>query len=234
MLDYAKVILLIINFLRMKSLLTKILRHAFVQSFIALIISSYIRLVFVTGNWTFKNAHVIDTYVKQGKPFIASFWHGDLLMVACIWQQKMPAYVLISNHRDGKIISKTMRHFDINTIVGSTNKQGFEAARQILQALKKNSMVAITPDGPRGPREQVSDGILQMAKLAQVDIVPIAYSCKPMKRLRTWDQFRIARPFCKGVFVIGKPIQPSKDIEKLRHDLQHAMDDVVKEADVAI
>ncbi len=95
-------------------------------------------------------------------------------------------------------------------------------------------MVAITPDGPRGPREQVSDGILQMAKLAQVDIIPIAYSCKPMKRLRTWDQFRIARPFCKGVFVIGKPIQPSKDIEKLRHDLQHAMDDVVKEADVAI
>lgn len=218
----------------MKSLLTKILRHAFVQSFIALLISSYIRLVFITGRWEFKNAQVMEAYVKQGKPFIASFWHGHLLMMPCIWQGQIPAYVLISNHRDGKIISKATRHFGVGTIVGSTNKQGFAAARQILQTLKQNAAIGITPDGPRGPTEQVSDGILQMARLAQVDIIPVAYSCKPMKRLRTWDQFRLARPFCKGVFVMGSPIKPSKDIEKLRQELQQAMDDVVKEADASV
>lgn len=215
----------------MKALLTKILRHEFMQNLIAFIASLYIRLVFITGQWKFENSETIEDYVKQGKPFIASFWHGHLLMIACIWKRKTPLYVLISNHRDGRIISKTVEHFGIGTIKGSTNKQGFEAARQILHALKQNASIAITPDGPRGPREQVSDGILQMARLAQVDILPIAYSCKPMKCLRSWDKFRVALPFCKGVIVIGDPVAPEKDIEKARACLQRAMDKIVLSSD---
>lgn len=215
----------------MKSLLTKILRSVFAQNTVAFIVSLYIKLVFLTSRWEFKNREIVDRYVAQNKPFIVSFWHGHLLMLACALQWKLSVYMLISNHRDGKIISQTMKHFGIQTIAGSTNKQGFEAARQILQALKQNAIIGITPDGPRGPREQVSNGVLQIARLAQVDILPLAYSCKPMKRLNSWDHFRFAKPFCKGVFVIGTPVAPSKDLDQLRESLQHAMDETVKMAD---
>lgn len=202
-----------------------------VQDMLAFIVAAYIKLVFKTGQWEFKNSEIIDKYVTQNKPFIVSFWHGHLLMLACALQWKTSFYMLISNHRDGKIISKTVKHFGIQTIAGSTNKQGFEAARQILQALKKNSIIGITPDGPRGPREQVSDGVLQIARLAQVDIIPVAYSCKPIKKLNTWDKFRVAKPFCRGVFVAGTPVHASKNLEQLRKSLQQAMDETVRTAD---
>lgn len=218
----------------MKAFFSKILQQVIIQNFLALIASLYIRLVFKTGKWEFKNKEIIETYVAEQKPFILSFWHGHLLMMACIWKWKIPAYVLISNHRDGKIISKTMQHFGIRTIAGSTNKQGFEAGRQIQKILKQKSVIAITPDGPRGPREEVSRGILQMARLAQVDVIPIAYSSTPMKRLRTWDHFRLAWPFCRGVFVIGNPVKHTQDIEKLRMHLQQEMNTVVSKADAFV
>lgn len=215
----------------MKSILSKILRSSVTQNILAFIAYLYIKLVFITSRWEFQNHETFENYVKQNKPFIISFWHGHLLMMACAKQWKKPVYMLISNHRDGKIISKVMKYFGIYTIAGSTDKQGFEAARIILEKLKQGSIIGITPDGPRGPREVISNGVLQLARLGQVDVIPIAYSCKPLKCLRTWDYFRIAKPFCKGIFVIGEPVTPQKDLEQFKQDLQHAMDKTVKTAD---
>ena len=216
---------------RMKSILSKILRNTITQVILAFIAFAYIKFIYATSRWEFKNKEIFQKYIDKKQPFIVSFWHGNLLMLACALQWKIPVYMLISNHRDGKIISKIIGYFGIQTIAGSTNKKGFEAVRQILQVIKQGSVIGITPDGPRGPREEISDGVLQIARLAQVDIIPLAYSCKPMKILRTWDHFRVARPFCKGGFVVGTPITPSEDLEVLRISLKKAMDEVVKEAD---
>lgn len=218
----------------MKSLLSKILRNVITQAILAFIAFSYIKFIYGTSCWEFKNKEIFQKYINENKPFIVSFWHGHLLMLACALQWKIPVYMLISNHRDGKIISKIISYFGIKTIAGSTNKKGFEAVRQILQAIKQGAVLGITPDGPRGPREVISDGVLQIARLAKVDIIPLAYSCKPMKILRTWDHFRVAKPFCKGVFVVGNPVSPIEDIEQLRISLKEAMDEAVKKADVSL
>lgn len=215
----------------MKSILSKILRNAITQAILAFIAFTYIKFIYGTSCWEFKNKEVFQKYINEKKPFIVSFWHGHLLMLACALQWKIPVYMLISNHRDGKIISKIISYFGIQTIAGSTNKKGFEAVRQILHVIKQGAVLGITPDGPRGPREVVSDGVLQIARLAKVDIIPLAYSCKPIKVLRTWDHFRVAKPFCKGAFAAGNPISPIEDIEQLRISLQTAMDETVKEAD---
>jgi lysophospholipid acyltransferase (LPLAT)-like uncharacterized protein len=201
------------------------------QSVLAFVVFFYIRLIYTTSPWEYKNREIFETYINNKKPFIVSFWHGHLLMMACALQWKIPMHMLISNHRDGKIISKAMSYFSINTIAGSTDKKGFEAARLIIQKLKQGDVIGITPDGPRGPREEISEGVLQIARLAKVDIIPLAYSCTPLKRLRTWDKFRVARPFCKGVFVVGTPIPPSKDITTLGATLKQAMDETVSQAD---
>ena len=215
----------------MKTILGKILRNPITQSVLAFIAFAYIKFVFMTSRWEFKNREIFDSYISQNKPFIVSFWHGHLLMLACALQWKVSVHMLISNHRDGKIISKTINHFGIQTIAGSTNKKGFEAARQILQVLKQGHVIGITPDGPRGPTEKISNGVLELARLAQVDIIPLAYSSKPMKHLRTWDKFRFAKPFCKGVFVVGTPVPPSDDLEQLRTSLQQALDKTATAAD---
>ena len=214
-----------------KALLNKALRTNLTQAITAYIAYLYIRLVYDTGTFAFKNREIINSYISKDKPFIIAFWHGHLLMMACAWQWPTPFNMLISNHRDGKLISKITSHFDIQVINGSTERQGFAAARQIIAKLKQGQVIGITPDGPRGPREQVSDGILQLARLANVDIIPVAYSCTKMRKLKTWDHFRFAKPFSKGVFVAGTPITPSKNLEQLRSTLHDGMQATVAAAD---
>lgn len=215
----------------MKLILKKLLRSNFANNLVARIAFGYIKFVYLTSKWQYIGKEIFEDYINANKPFIVSFWHGHLLMLACAWKWETPFYMLISNHRDGRIISKTMEYFGISTISGSTDKQGFQAARQILKTLKAGNVVGITPDGPRGPREEISDGILQMAKLAKVDIIPIAYSAKGIKKLNSWDKFRVALPFNKGVFVVGKPITPSDDIQQMHQILAKAMVDATTMAD---
>lgn len=215
----------------MKSIISKILRNAAIQAILAFIAFAYIKFIYSTSRWEFRNKEILQGYIDKKKPFIVSFWHGHLLMLSCALQWKIPVYMLISNHRDGKLISKIIGYFGIQTITGSTNKKGFEAVRQILQVIKQGAIIGITPDGPRGPREEISDGVLQIARLAQVDVIPLAYSCKPIKILHTWDRFRVSMPFCKGAFVAGAPVSPVEDIEQFRAALKEAMEEAVKEVD---
>lgn len=215
----------------MKSLISNFLRTKFAQNLIARLAFLYIKFVYLTSSWEYKNKDIVESYLNSNKPFIMSFWHGHLLMLACAWQWQTPFYMLISNHRDGKIIAKTMAYFNIKTITGSTDKQGFQAAKKIITTIKNNCITGITPDGPRGPSEEISAGVLQLSRLAKVDILPIAFSTNKLKILKTWDKFRIAIPFSKGIFVIGKPISPSSNLELMKIQLQQSMLKTTKEAD---
>lgn len=215
-----------------KTILNKILRSNQTQSIIAWIATFYIKLVYKTSEWSFKNNEIVDAYIQQNKPIIIAFWHGHLLMMNCAWNRVTPFNMLISNHRDGKLISKITQNFGILVTNGSTDRQGFAAARELIAKLKQGHAIGITPDGPRGPREQVSDGILQLARLAKADIIPMAYSSTNMRVLSTWDQFRLAFPFGKGVFMIGSPVSYRHDIEQMRIALQQAMDETVRQADI--
>jgi lysophospholipid acyltransferase (LPLAT)-like uncharacterized protein len=217
-----------------KKILNKILRTEQTQTIIAYIAYLYIKIVYITCVWKFKNIEIVNEYIQQKKPIIISFWHGHLLMMNCAWQRPIPFNMLISNHRDGKLISRITKNFGILVTSGSTERQGFAAARQLIAKLKQGEAIGITPDGPRGPREKISDGILQLARLAKADIIPIAYSCTNMRVLNTWDRFRLALPFGKGVFVIGAPVSYTQDIEQMRTSLQLAMEETVKNADSSL
>ena len=214
-----------------KNILNKLLRSHSTQSLIAWIATLYIKLVYITSKWSIQNNETIDHYINQNKPIIIAFWHGHLLMMNCAWNRNTPFNMLISNHRDGKFITKVTQNFGILVTNGSTDRQGFAAARQLIAKLKQGEAIGITPDGPRGPREQISDGILQLARLAKADIIPMAYSSTNMRILRTWDRFRLAFPFGKGVFIVGAPVEYTQDIDQMRTILQKAMDETVTQAD---
>ena len=196
----------------------------------------YIHFVYLTSKWRVINAHIPQHYWDQNKPFILAFWHNRLLLEVLGWAKNQPIQMLISKHSDGKLIAKVMENFSIQTIEGSTKKGGAKAFRSLLKALKKGDCIGITPDGPRGPRFEISDGTLALAKLSGCPIIPGAYGIKRRKVLKSWDKFIFALPFTKAVFVWGDPFfipkdAPPQDLENAKESLAKHLCDISNEAD---
>jgi lysophospholipid acyltransferase (LPLAT)-like uncharacterized protein len=142
---------------------------------------------------------------ERGENVIGAFWHGRLLMTPLVYGGR-GLKILISRHRDGELISRTVRHFGMETVRGSSTRGGIVGIKGLVRALQKGYDVAIAPDGPRGPRCKVQPGVIQLAKLSGRPIFPFTFSATPRKVLHTWDRFIIPLPFSRGVFVWGEPI----------------------------
>ena len=144
--------------------------------------------------------------------------------------------MLISQHRDGLLIAHTVAHFGIRTAAGSTTRGGAGALRTMLKALKAGEWVGITPDGPRGPRMRASDGIVHVARMAGVPILPATFGISRGRVLGTWDRFLVAWPFARGVIVWGDPIEVARDandadVEAARQAVEDGLNAITAEAD---
>lgn len=171
-------------------------------------------------------------FVSRGEGFIAVFWHGRLLMIPFLYPGKR-MNVLIGTHRDGQLIADVMECFGFGLVRGSSSKGGREAYRDLLQLLKSDNDVAITPDGPRGPAEELKIGVAHVAKMSGNAVVPIAFSSSPSFRCTSWDRFLIPYPFSRGVFVTGDPVrfEAGEEMEHFRKRIEDALKDVTARAD---
>jgi len=185
----------------------KILANEGVRRVLCAIGALYIWFARVTTRWQIVNDAEAAKRWDQGQPFILAFWHGRLLMMPKCWRRNVPIEMLISEHRDGRIIANTVAHFGIDTVTGSSTRGGSGALRRMVSVLKDGGYVGITPDGPRGPRMRASEGIVAVAKLSGVPVIPATYSVARRKVLGSWDRFLIAWPFNRGVIVWGNPIE---------------------------
>ncbi|MFQ6079411.1 MAG: lysophospholipid acyltransferase family protein, partial [Thermodesulfobacteriota bacterium] len=134
-----------------------------------------------------------------------TFWHGRLLLMPTGYRGKGVA-IPISLHQDGELISRTVRYFGFKSIRGSTTRGGFSAMREMLKASEDGYDIAITPDGPRGPRYRVQNGIIELARRTGMPIIPISFNASRKKVFRSWDRFLLPYPFSRGVFIFGKPL----------------------------
>ena len=130
--------------------------------------------------------------------FIMACWHGELLMIPYAYtkyRKKPNVKLVISEHFDGNMIAKTMEFFKFGTIRGSSTRGGAKALIKGIKELKSGCDLGITPDGPKGPRHEVADGIVVMAQKADVKITLV--EIKPTKywQLNSWDKFIIPKPF---------------------------------------
>jgi len=188
-------------------MLKRLLRSPFVMRAAASLIGAYIGFVYATSRWTIEGQSHVEEALKSGRGVILAFWHGRLLMMPKCWRRNVPIEMLISEHRDGRIIANTVAHFGIDTVTGSSTRGGSGALRRMVSVLKDGGYVGITPDGPRGPRMRASEGIVAVAKLSGVPVIPATYSVARRKVLGSWDRFLIAWPFNRGVIVWGNPIE---------------------------
>ena len=214
----------------------RLLRSARLRRLLCRVIQLYIRFVYLTNRWTVEGAEPPRRLVAAGGSFILAFWHGRLLMIPMAWQRLAPMHMLISSHRDGRIIADAVTHFGVHSVAGSTRRGGTAALRAMLGHLEEGECVGITPDGPRGPATVASLGIVNVARLAGVPVVPIAYATSRRRVLRTWDRFHLALPFGRGVFLWGDPVEVVRDldaggVERARRLIETRMNDLAREAD---
>jgi len=192
----------------------KTLDNFLIKHIISLIGIMYILLTYYTSRITFSNQSKIESLSKNNENFIYAFWHDQLLMCPFTWKNDLDILVLISKHKDGDIISKVISYLGFKTIRGSTNKPGkiknkggFIAAKKILSSLKNNMCVGIAPDGPRGPRHEVADGIINIARMSNKKIIPVALGFKSKWTLNTWDKFIVPKFFSSMKVSWGEPIE---------------------------
>ena len=213
----------------------RILQNDSLLRFLCSLGALYIRLCFALGRWQVVNGHIPQRLWDEGRPFILSFWHGRLLMMPYCWRKGIPIHTLISQHRDGRILSHMVSHFGIRTIEGSSSRGGGTALRAILVALQACESIGITPDGPRGPRMRASSGIISIARLSGVPILPATFAVTRRKVLGSWDRFVVALPLTRGVFVWGEPVTVTRDAdeaaqETARQELEQRLNEVTAKA----
>src|SRR5216684_4426669 len=191
----------------------RIVRSDALRRVLCAFIALYIRFVYATGRWSVEGGEAARRHHREKRPFILAFWHGRLLMMPMAWPREVPIHMLISGHRDGRIIADAVGHFGIDSIAGSSSRGGGAALRLMVRTLKRGACVGITPDGPRGPAMQASQGIVAAARLAQVPIIPLAYATRRRRVMGTWDRFHLAFPFTEGLHLWGEPIEVPADAD---------------------
>lgn len=198
----------------MKKITKKIIRLKFIQKFLATIIFLYIQFVYITSKKSFlfnKNFNK-DEFVNNNA--IYAFWHGRLAMMAFA-RSKIQVNVLISIHPDGRMISYAMEMFNFKIIEGSSFKNGLSAFKTLLDRAKNGESVAITPDGPRGPRNKIErSNIIKIAMKANLKIYPVTYSAKRLWIINSWDKFHFPLPFNHIYFMYDEPINPLENYSK--------------------
>lgn len=171
-----------------------------------------------------------------GGPFIVAMWHGRLALLHHLRHGRTPLIALISTHRDGQLISKCAWWFDMGTVSGSSSRGGMRAVRELIRLARAGHSLFITPDGPRGPRMQVNEGIIDIARLTGLPILPASISCSRGPFLKTWDRFLVPVPFARTAIRWGEPIRIGREDDTLAASarLAAALTAVQAEADRAV
>jgi lysophospholipid acyltransferase (LPLAT)-like uncharacterized protein len=178
-------------------------------------IQLYIRFVYATNRWTEEGAEHPRRLCDAGRPLVGAFWHGRMMMIPVAWRRRAPLHMLISSHRDGRIIAGAVAYFGIQSIAGSTRRGGSAALRALVKQLAAGDCVAITPDGPAGPAMVASSGIVNVARLAGAPIQPVVFATSRRRVLRTWDKMHLALPFGRGIILWGEPIEIERDLDEV-------------------
>jgi hypothetical protein len=130
-----------------------------------------------------EEADFVDRLYREGRNVILAFWHSRQLMMPLTYRGK-EVHVLISQHRDGELIARIVARFGIQSVRGSTTRGGVQALRQLIRLGRSGVDLAVTPDGPRGPRQVVQIGVVQLAQATGLPIVPVTFSCSKKKSSR--------------------------------------------------
>lgn len=149
--------------------------------------------LFLTTRIERRGTEHFERFRRDGRPVIFVFWHGQLLPLVHIHRRE-GIVVLVSEHDDGEYIARIIERNGFGTVRGSSTRGGTTGLRALVRAARRGRDLALTPDGPRGPRGEFKPGALLAAQLTGLPIVPLAVGASRGWRFRSWDDFLVPEP----------------------------------------
>jgi lysophospholipid acyltransferase (LPLAT)-like uncharacterized protein len=175
-------------------------------------------------------------------PMIFCLWHNRLGLSMTIWKRFGQTKIhtaglaaLISASHDGGVLARALRYFNVEAVRGSSSRRGAQAMLELTSFIERGYSVAITPDGPRGPRYVIQDGIIALAQLTGLPILPVsAFIGWKLTLQKSWDRFQVPLPFAYCEIRIGLPVRVPRDAtdaerDTFKRELQERMDALTPE-----
>ncbi|MES2571777.1 MAG: lysophospholipid acyltransferase family protein [Verrucomicrobiota bacterium] len=177
--------------------------------------------------------------VPPERPLLWTFWHNRLFVMAYMYQRFFPGRLgsaLASASRDGEIISAVMSRFGIRAVRGSSSRGGGRALVEMKRAIEAGSIMAITPDGPRGPRYHINPGVIKLAQITGGWVMPIHVVYSRFWQLGSWDGFMIPKPFSRARWIYGEPfyVAPDEPLEAAQRRLTDEINRLQADAERAV
>jgi lysophospholipid acyltransferase (LPLAT)-like uncharacterized protein len=196
-------------------------------------IQGFIFFTGVTAKISWVRKEIIDELMEKSQPFIICAWHHDIYFSTWLLKD-FELTALISSSKDGEYINQILSGFGFRAVRGSSTRGGIGAMKQLVRCLKDGNAVAITPDGPQGPIHKVQEGIVALAKMTGVPIIPWRYEASSCWKLNSWDSHKIPKPITKIKSVFGQPLYvpksaSSSDFGKYCQQLEMLMNDLIPE-----
>ncbi len=194
------------------------------------LIATIIRTFAATCRWRLHDPDNLSENLPDS-PLIWAFWHNRIFVIPVVYHKYLKSRegaVLSSASRDGEIIAATVRCFGCHSVRGSSSRKGVSAMLKLTDWLDQGYDVAVVPDGPRGPRYRLHPGVVKLAQITGAGILSIRVEYSSSWRLKSWDQFRIPKPF-SAVTVFFDPIvklhatEDEAEFEAERHRLEQIM-----------
>ena len=191
-----------------------------------------IRLVGSTLRWKIVGWEHHEAIKKESKQIINAFWH-DRIFAGTYFFRNRGIVVMTSQNKDGDYIARTIRRFGYQAARGSSSRGGSRALAEMIRQLKRNSGVAFTMDGPRGPRYVAKPGAIWLASRSGNPILPFNLSAKNKWVFSSWDRFQFPKPFSQVLLLIGPPQYvkaeaTEEELAQARLRLQSELDRLVR------
>ena len=174
-------------------------------------------------------------------PAIYCVWHNRLALCMIAYfgyvkkRNRTPGMAaMVSASRDGGFLTGILECFGVQPVRGSSSRRGPQALLELTTWAESGYDLAITPDGPRGPCYAVQDGVMSLAQLTGLPIIPFSYHAPRKFRARSWDRFQIPLPFSRCEMNVAAPVRVPReasdaDREVLRNELERALKEISRD-----
>jgi lysophospholipid acyltransferase (LPLAT)-like uncharacterized protein len=162
--------------------------------------------------------------VREKKPRVYAFWHGDELVIATLTRFYSVA-TMTSTSKDGEMLDRIVRLMGVRTSRGSSTRGGVSALKGLIDLAKQGPVPVVAVDGPKGPFHKVKPGIFQIAKMLDAVVVPLGFHATRIKIFeKAWNKARLPLPFSKVIVVWGEPFSLKSEDDPRDQNLAQSLE----------
>lgn len=222
---------------KIKHLRQKISKLPVVLDLIGGLAYLYAWLAGKTGKFDVSGIDEFEKLIADNDGGIFVAWHGRALMLPYFWRNPRQMKALVSPHNDGRIIARLLRGFNILSIDGSSYRKALPAALSIVHELEQGTVVALIPDGPRGPRMRLNKSVIYFAQKTGKPVMGFTYSSEgAWIAKRSWDAMLIPKLFARGAVVGTRPLfvppdATEEEMEQMRRAFEDELNALTQELD---